>query len=385
MNEGVPPEPINSGNDRLIRELDGTRYYQPNSRLVNLRTSGPWSNQPLVKYFQELNRGFSTELGASSIPSAEVMRTMMPEADLWPPDDVWAYHDLHSKGAGDRGSVLGLIARRYGEATDLDDLCRKAQMVNYETYRAIFEGFNDRLWKDCSGVLVWMSHPSWPSVVWQFYTWDYDPNASLFGARKACEPVHIQMNLPDGHVAVINHGAEPLSDVTAEAILRDLNGREIDTFSATLTAPANARTGALEIRWPDDPDGAYLVSLALRDRSGKLLSENLYWHAKDETRLQRLNDLQKVALEGKAAVERNPKGVVVTGTITNPSTTPALAVRLTLRDGKTGRRVLPAYYDDNFVNLLPGQSRTFRIECDAPADDLKVGLDGWNIQPTSVP
>ena len=48
-------------------ELDGTRYYQPNSRLVNLRNSGPWSNLPLDKYFGELNQGFSTEMGASSI------------------------------------------------------------------------------------------------------------------------------------------------------------------------------------------------------------------------------------------------------------------------------------------------------------------------------
>ena len=108
-------------------------------------------------------------------------------------------------------------SRRYGEAKDLDDLCRKAQMLNYETYRAIYEGYDSRLWNSCSGVLVWMSHPSWPSVVWQFYTWDYEPNASLFGAQKAAEPIHIQMNLPDCQVAVINHRATPLAGVTATA------------------------------------------------------------------------------------------------------------------------------------------------------------------------
>ena len=233
-NEGVPPQPLNEGIDRLIRELDGTRYYQPNSRLVNLRNSGPWSNLPLDKYFGELNQGFSTEMGASSIPSAEVMRSMMPEADLWPTDDVWAYHDLHSKGSGDRASIFGRISKRYGEPQNLEDLCRKAQMVNYETYRAIYEGFNSKLWKSCSGVLVWMSHPSWPSVVWQFYTWDYEPNASLFGAKKAAEPVHIQMNLPDCRVAVINHRAASLTDVTATASIYNLSGHQLQSRHSTL-------------------------------------------------------------------------------------------------------------------------------------------------------
>ncbi|MGA2247412.1 MAG: sugar-binding domain-containing protein, partial [Verrucomicrobiota bacterium] len=204
-NEGVPPEDINQGNDRLIRELDGTRWYQPNSRLVGLRDSGPWDRQPLEKYFSDLNHGFSTEMGAPSIPSAEVLRTMMAKEDLWPPADVWAYHDFHSQGALRQEAVVREIHRRYGETKDLDEFCAKAQMLNYETYRAIYEGFDSRLWNDCSGVLLWMSHPSWPSVVWQLYSSDYEPNASYFGAKKAGEPVHIQMNLPDCGIAVVNH------------------------------------------------------------------------------------------------------------------------------------------------------------------------------------
>jgi hypothetical protein len=381
-NECVPPEDINQAMDRLVYELDGTRYYQPDSRLVNMRNSGPWSNLPLGNYFTNLNKGFTTELGASSIPSAEVLRTMMPEADLWPYNDTWAYHDLHSSGEGGRPTTVDRITIRYDEAKNVDDLCRKAQMMNYETHRAIYEGFNSRLWNDCSGVLFWMSHPSWPSMIWQLYTWDYDPNASLFGAMKGAEPVHIQMNLPNCDVSVINHNGEPLKDVTASATIYNLSGEPVQTRKATLTAPPDACTAALALDWP--ASGAYLARLELRDARNRLLSENFYWHARNEGDLKQLNSLPEVALKGKWRVRHSARGLIIEGKITNPGKAPALEVRLTLRDAETGKRILPVYYDDNYFSLLPGESREFKIEADDKTKKPLVDLSGWNVAPSAL-
>jgi hypothetical protein len=72
----------------------------------------------------------------------------------------------------------------------------------------------------------------------------------------------------------------------------------------------------------------------------------------------------------------------VTVRITNPGATPALAVHLTLRDNITKKRVLPAYYSDNFFALLPGESREIQIETGAtPPPQMAVSLDGWNVTP----
>lgn len=376
MNEGVPPDDINDGNDQLVRELDGTRYYQPNSRWVNLRTSGPWSNEHLSDYFTSLNSGFSTEIGASSIPSAEVMRSMMSKDDLWPPGDVWAYHDFHSKGAGSRTEILDAITRCYGAPRDLDDLCRKAQMVNYDTYRAIYEGFNSRMWNDCSGVLIWMSHPSWPSTVWQFYSWDYEPNAALFGAKKAAEPIHIQMTSPDCRIQVINHRRDPLLNATAKATLYNLQGSAEGVQSVVLQAKANSVTEAFVLNWPSE--GAHFAKLELRDQNNTLLGENFYWHARDDQQLQELNTLAKADLQGNIVAVSNK----VTLHLANASATPALAIRLTLRDPSTGERILPAYYEDDFFCLLSGEARTVEISSNRPIPErVVVTVDGWNIQP----
>jgi len=90
-----------------------------------------------------------------------------------------------------------------------------------------------------------MDDPSFVAEhVMQFYTWDYDPNASLFGAMKGAEPVHIQMNLPDCKIAVINHRADPLLEVTASATVYDLSGHQEQSLKQTLTAAADACTDA---------------------------------------------------------------------------------------------------------------------------------------------
>lgn len=382
MNEGVPPEDINQGNDRLIRELDGTRYYQPNSRWVNLRVSGPWSNRPLADYFTNLNHGFSTEMGASSIPPAEVMSSMMAEPDLWPPGDVWAYHDFHSRGAGNRVDTLKMLSDRYGEARSLDDLCRKAQMLNYETYRAVYEGFNSRMWKDTSGVLVWMSHPSWPSVVWQFYSWDYEPNGALFGIKKAAEPLHIQMNLPDCKVVVVNRHSDPVTDANATATLYDLAGNVEHTDNATVNVDRDNVADAFTINWPES--GAHLVRLQLHDKGGELLSDNFYWHARQETDLQQLNQLKPATLQTLLTVTTNDTGPVMTLSVTNAAKIPALALHLTARNAANNLRILPAFYGDDYFSLMPGETRTVQIEVEALPEKACVSLDGWNLPAVNV-
>lgn len=377
QNEGVPPDEINDGNDQLVRKLDGTRYYQPNSRLVNLQTSGPWSNMSLDEYFEHLNHGFSTEMGASSVPSVDALKSMMAGPDLWPPGDAWAYHDFHSRGAGSRNELFHLIAQRYGEATNLDDFCRKAQMVNYETYRAIYEGFDSRLWNDCSGVLLWMSHPSWPSVVWQLYSWDYEPNASYFGSKKAGEPVHVQMDLPNCTIDVINHRFDPLEKASVVATIFNLSGQKVQEYQTNFTAAANARTRLFTLDWPSH--GAYLVQLGLFDKKSNLIGRNFYWHSREVSDLKELASLPTVNLTGNLRYESVQNGTVIRAKVTNASKTPALSVKLSLRDAGSGKRILPAYYDDNYFSLMPGESREISIDCGPSHGKMQLELDGWNI------
>ena len=80
------------------------------------------------------------------------------------------------------------LQTQFGIGSSLEDYERKAQMMNYVDYRAIFEGFNAHLWAPNGGRLLWMTQPAWPSTLWGILSSDYDTQASYYGTKKACEP-----------------------------------------------------------------------------------------------------------------------------------------------------------------------------------------------------
>ena len=148
---------------------------------------------------------------------------MMPSKDWEVINDDWAEHDFCA-GAQQGDWYPEIITSRYGFPSNLADFIRKAQLANYECFRAMYEGRFAKLFQPATGVITWMSHPAQPSFVWQLYSHDLEPNASLYGTRKACEPLHIQLNQSNWHLMVINNTAATLTGAKAKAAVYNLDG-----------------------------------------------------------------------------------------------------------------------------------------------------------------
>jgi beta-mannosidase len=177
-NEGNPPKVIDDGLAVLIHNLDPVRFYQKHSAATNgVGGGGPYSLRPDATYFGPFRDSLHTEIGAPSIPTLEAVHHMMPEKDWWPLNDDWAEHDL-CRGAQRGDQYPQQVSDRLGQVMGLPDFVRKSQLVNYECYRAIFEGRNSKLFSPASGVLLWMSNPAQPSFVWQLYSYDLEPNGA---------------------------------------------------------------------------------------------------------------------------------------------------------------------------------------------------------------
>lgn len=380
-NEGVPPPVLNTGLEKLVRTIDGTRAYLPNSRDVNMANSGPWNYQPPEAYFTRIGRGFSTEVGTPSFPTLEAFKKMMPPEDQWPISDNWAYHDWHQSKAGDVASFMRAMQNRFGAAKDLADFESKAQMLNYEAYRAIFEGFNAGMFTRNSGRLLWMTHPAWPSMTWQIYSHDYDTHAAFFGTKKGSEPVHVQVNLPERRIAVVNSLGTALSGARVRVRNFALDGTLLDERSIAVAAPAYAVTEAGEAV----PDALFaraavvLTKLELFDRDGRLLSENFYWLAREASDYRAMSAMPPVNLNVTTQIVANDDEHEIAVTVANTGSHPALMAKLSLLD-TAGERVLPAYWSDNYVSLLPGETRkiTIRLPKSAPAP-VSIGVRGWNV------
>ncbi|PZU60889.1 MAG: glycoside hydrolase family 2 [Sphingobium sp.] len=383
-NEGVPYPLLNEGLDDAVFALDGTRWFTGSSNTVNLQGSGPYNYRPPEGYFTDLATGFSVETGTPSLSTAESVRASVPEADLWPLSDTLAYHDWHFSGNGDTKTFMSTLTTMFGPATSFDDFERKAQMMNLETHKAMYEGFLGHLWTKNSGRLLWMTHPAWPSNAWQIHSWDYDTHAAYYGAKKAVEPLHVQLNLPGNELVVLNTTRDDRPGLTASVRVVSLDNRELFARSDRVDALANRNAVLapvpLDTLFARDP--MLLVSLKLTDASGALVSENFYWRGHDTAAYRALDALQEANLAFSVASPVAADGEQqITVSLANDTPTPALNAKLTLLDEKGGR-ILPAYYSDNYVALLPGDRRTVTIRYPAGRTATPhVALSGWNVQP----
>jgi len=405
---------------------------------------------------------------------------------------------------------------RYGTPTSIGEFCKKAQLLNIETNKAMYEGWLDNLWNDASGLIIWMSQSAYPSMVWQTYDYYFDATGAYWGAKKACEPVHIQYNPVTHAVKIINTTTRALQSVTAEAKIFRLDGSEIaglrktravtvgvDTLHTcfTLAPPVNdlafgkpayassvhvgsreadkAFDGNDKSRWESDfssqpwivvdlgetqPigrvrlvwEGAYaktykvqvsadavvwkdvfttaeggpgpkeiafptvdaryvrmyciekgtsygvslytmevfgdaknnlsdvhLITLSLRDASGRTLSDNLYWRSMKQTDYTGLNALPAPALKTTVTVSKNKGAIVLRAVVANTAQSPAIAfaVHAQLKNSRTGERVLPAIFSDNYFTLLKGESKTITVEVAAEqlgADAPLLTLEPYN-------
>ncbi len=383
-NEGVPQPIINEGLIDLTRSLDGTRYYFPSSNQVNLQNSGPYKYMDPTLYYTALNHGFSVETGTPSFSTLEAFRAWVPKEDQWPISDDWAYHDWHQSGNGDMAPFMAQMQSEFGAPTSLEDFDRKAQMLDYVDHRAIFEGMNAHLWAPNSGRLLWMTQPAWPSNTWQILNHDYDTQSSFYAVKEACEPLHIQLDLSSYSVQVVNTTADPRPKVSVVADVYSLENKLLLHREEKHDAPPdNVADGfTLQLAPLLSSDEVVLVNLELKNDSGEILSRNFYWLGAENRSYRSLNRLAAATLSATAKTgAKAGDSIHLQVELRNTGSVVALQNKLTLLNASDGSRILPAYYSDNYVSLLPGQTRNIEIEYPASAatGPAQISLRGWNL------
>jgi hypothetical protein len=389
-NEGFPPKEIDDSLKQMLGELDSGRLYQPSSTSGRgVHSGGPYYWREPKEYYR-VDAPFKTEIGSVSVPTLESIHGFMPPEDWESINDDWAEHDL-AKGAQGGDRYPGELNDRYGTVVNLPDFVRKAQLANYEAFRAMYEGRECALFAPSTGVITWMSNPAQPSFVWQLYCHDLEPNSSLFAVRKACEPVHVMMNEPTGHAEVINNQGEAFSGQAAVTVY-NLDGTaagQQQTFPVSAAPSAASDLGA--ITWPENMTPMHFVKLILTNATGAVVSNNFYWHTnvaaapKKVQNFQDLNQLAPVALSIEGTRHDADGKMLLDVKLKNPTAHVALMAHLQLRRKTSGERVLPVYYSDNYVSLVPGETKTISIEAaesDLQGDVPCVMLDGWNVSTT---
>jgi hypothetical protein len=390
-NEITPPEDIfHALKDSLMPLLDGTRYFidYSNSDSLSANTlggngDGPYGLQPIDNFWGKRTFPFNSEVGSVGMGDYESLERFIPTSDLVPPsypgkeNPVWQYH----KYIGYDSSIYA-----YGPVKDLRDFAGKAQLVNYDQYRALAEGFTAHMWDWYTGVIIWKTQNPWTALRGQMYDYYLDPNACLYGLHSGSEPLHIMYDPVRGMTMIANNGFRTRRDIMMQVRLIDMAGKsrslgqqffEIGPTLAKSYLPIGRAVDAMRKK-----EGIFL-SLRLLDTAKRIVSDNLYWlpdSAGKYSGLQRMGTAALIA-EAHRIKSGDPGKNRVLVTMHNPAGGPiAFFNRLSLVDPATHKRLLPVFYSDNYVSLLPGESRSIVLDYDAGSHvSPLLSIRGWNV------
>ena len=404
-NEGHARKELYDAMRDNIAALDGTRPFIPSSsgfakqpagwkgswpddQPSGVYSGGPYSWQDAGQYYRLVDRGrdwlFKDETGIPSQPPyssiTKIIPNLVPDSTLpYPLNNTWGYHDACS-GNGKYDLYYKAMANRYGTPTSIKDFSDKMQLVNADGYRGIFEAAGHKL-NETGGVMLWKLNAAFPSVIWQIYDWYLEPNAGYYFMQRACEPVHIQLNLDDSAVAVINRTYQPKGGLTAEAEVLDING--VSLFKQTGKAAVTASDAKEVFKISESlakNGGVVFVLLRLKDAAGKTISHNEYW-MEGKHNFTPLTGMKQANIEAKMLSSSKGKSDY-TYKVQFTNTSGQLAFFINPQLTINGEEIMPSFWSDNYFSLKANETIILTVSCPIVKLDNNqpvLTIEGWNV------
>lgn len=384
--------PSSSGFARLPQGWKGS---WPDNGPSGVYSSGPYSWQDPAEYYKKVGQKmdwlFKDETGIPSQPPyaslGKIIPDLVPDPNVpYPLNNTWGYHDA-ATGNGRYDSYYDEALKRYGAFQSMKDFSDKMQFMNADGYRGIFEAPSSRL-KETGGVMLWKINAAFPSVIWQVYDWYLRPNAGYYFMQRAIAPLHIQLNLNDSAVVVVNRSYEASENLSAEIKIFDLNGRIIFENRKSVSIKAE------DVQIVDKiasllktANGINFVHLNLYNNDGKLISTNTYWMEKnhDYSALQTMPKAKvsvKLISSGPLQTKSSKNGAAEwVYEIKNSSNQIAFFLNPVLLDHNTNEEILPSLWSDNYFTLAPGESRIIKVKTARGTNysSARLGVGGWNV------
>ena len=378
--------PCSSGHAHLPEDWDKS---WPDNLDAGVYSGGPYDWKDPKEYYKLADLAhdwvFKDETGIPSQPPyttlPKIITNLTWDKSLpFPLNNSWGYHDA-ATGAGKYDEYYKIMAKRYGQPTDIIEFSDKMQLMNWVGYQGIFEAAGSKL-TETGGVMLWKLNAAFPSVIWQIYDWYLEPNAGYYAMQNAVEPLHIQFNQNDSTVAIINRTHHATGSLSADAAIYTTDTKLLKSVHLDNLGLAKEGTqsviklkGALA-----SIKGVSFVVLNLKNTAGKVISHNVYWMAPDNdfTSFNKMKRTQVVAkvLKGTKGISDNKWTVQ----LSNNSSQIAFFVRPQLM--KNGEEVMPSYWSANYFTLAPHESITVTVS--APVAKLgsatpTILIEGWNI------
>lgn len=372
-------------------------YDEPRVKML-----GPYAYEPPAYWYVDTTLGgaygFNTETGPGpQVPPIESLKKMMPQKNLWPVDSMWDFHcgrnQFHSL---DRFNKILNI--RYGESLSLQDYVGKCQISNYEAMRPMFEAFDVNKYNS-TGVIQWMFNSAWPEMYWQLFDYYLMPNGAFYGAMKGCQPLNIIYNYKDKNIYAVNDYLRDFSKYKASVEILNLNSKVIFEKNIVISIRKNSSKKIMDLPKISGNSSLYFINLEIHDEKDRLICDNFYWvSAKEDTLnfnnsnwfytpvksyadLNGINNLTAVSLNYKEEYKQSGTDQKIKITLENNSDKIAFFIELKLVNVTSGRPILPVFWNDNYVSVLPHSKKiiTGSYKITPGSIKPKLVIKGWNV------
>ena len=394
----------------LVDELDPTHGWIQSSENDGVHDGSPYVALNPMWYYEDTAssrgsriNGLCPEYGCPCLPTIDCLREMMDEKDLWPINKVtWDY--LDGGGFQQMTTEYDKAVRQYGPSNGIEEYAWKGQMFGALAYRAIWEVWNANRFdygdRFCTGLLFWYHNSPNRQVCSRMWDWSLEPTAALYFSQTAHQPLHAQFDFLKNTVAVNNELPQAFAGCQLTVRIFNFDMTEAYRQTVKLDVPADRLVKeVLKVELPANLTPVHFIRLDLADAAGKPLSDNFYWRSNKAYKPGRtatgpqyegfedIGKLPRVTLDAQFRKTQQDGWTRYTGTVRNPSKSLAFFVWLRLQDAATGKPVRPAYFNDNFISLLPGESKTITIEHDervTGSQPTRLIVDGWNVEKQTI-
>ena len=417
--DNPPPANVETAYIQVLKDTDWPNPYLSSASQApttvtgksGVKMTGPYDYVPPSYWLIDTSKyggafGFNTESGPGpAVPVESCLKKFIPADHLWPQDAYWNYH-AGSEGFKDLSHFDSAMDAIYGKPNGLDDYLLKSQAMAYDGERAMFEAYSRNKYTS-TGIIQWMLNNAWPSTIWHLYDYYLQPAGGYFGTKKACEPLHVQYSYDDNSIDVVNSLYEKFSGLTVTAKLYDTDLHE--RFSKQVQADVDSDGVKKVLMLPAEAfspvSPAYFVALKMESADGKVVSTNFYWLSSKKNAfewskttyrftpvssyedLTALQSLPKASIEAVGSIQPGPEGAIAHIQVKNPSDHLAFQIRLGIHKSGQDDEILPVFWEDNYIELMPGETRELNAQY-LPATAVFGGVDltvsGWNIDSETI-
>ena len=343
---------------------------------------------------------FATEISPGpSIPPYESLIKFLPKDSISNTSPDWLYH-CGTTNFGTTGRFDTALYARYGKPASMMEYIKNAQAQNYEGHRAMMEAYGLKKYHTATGVVQWMLSNPWPSLIWHTYDYYLYPAGTYFGMKKSMEPLHVMYSYQTNSVNIINSLLQNFKGLKVTADVYNADGSLKYKKETDAEVGADGTKQCFVLPQIAGLSAVYFLRLELRDADGAVKSVNWYWlSAKKDvpnwdkstwyytpqssfTDFSSLRNLPATTLNVSHSAAKTDSAKVYKVRVTNTGKAVAFFVHIRVLKEKGADDILPVIFDDNYLLLAPGESRTIDCSFDtqyAGSGEPYVLVSGWNV------